>query len=148
MTPRSRAALHEAGHAVIGSSLGWLVEEIVVTETERGIEAHTVAGPPPGAGLPDAMDRLLYACGGIVAEAIQFGTDPRDAVRQSIVQGARDGHEMLACLEILRPKSKRPVILTDAADLVADRLRSLWSEVQAIAAAAEEHGVCHLRPTS
>jgi hypothetical protein len=148
MTDRSRAALHEAGHAVIGSSLGWLVEAIVVTETDKGIEAHTVAGPPADSRLPNAMDRLLYASGGIVAEAIQLATDPRDAVRRSIAQGARDGVEMLDCLELLGPKSEWPPLLDEAADSVAAQLRLRWVDVQGIAAAVEEHGICHLRPTS
>ena len=101
MMTRWRAALHEAGHAVIGFSLGWLVEQIVVSETEEGIPAHTIAMPRGDARPPTAMDRLLYASGGFIAEAIDLGTDPRDAVRRAIAQGARDGDEMLASLKLL-----------------------------------------------
>lgn len=140
----ARAALHEAGHALVAHALGWIVEEIVVMEGVQGVEAHTVAAPSPEAGPPEPWDNLRYACGGIVAEAINVGVSARMAVREVISQGARDGIQITRCLEAL--PTPRQVTLERAADDVEALLGARWPEVTAIAAALETHGVCHLRP--
>jgi hypothetical protein len=146
---REQIAVHEAGHAVIGHALGWIVGEIALSETTDGAQGHTVAGPAPGAGEPAPEDTLLYACAGIVAEALFLGTPPRDAVRQIIIQGARDGEEVVRCLSALGvPDWKNDARrLDDAADSVASRLSSSWSDVEDVAVALLKHGVCQLRPS-
>jgi hypothetical protein len=87
----ARVALREIGHAHVAHALGWIVEEVAATEGVRGVEAHTVARPPAEAGSPDPWRTLLYARGGIVAEAINVGVSGRVAVREVISHGARDG---------------------------------------------------------
>ena len=145
LVTRERAALHEAGHALVAHRLGWLVERIVVEEVNGEVEAHTVAGPPPGAGPPTACDNLLYVCGGFVAEAIQLGVASERAVRRAVEQGSRDGALIKRYLSDLAPDSERDERLDKAAQAVEVLLRREWDDVVRIKEHLVRHRVCHLK---
>jgi hypothetical protein len=132
---------------LVGHRLGWLVVEIRLTfDGDRFVDAHTIAGPPPGKPPPTAEERLVYTCAGFVAESINVGLDPRLGVRRAIEQGSRDGDQIVQLLSELGPASDAGRFLDDAIGVVADLLETEWDELRRIAETAAREGVCHFRP--
>ena len=59
-------------------------------EIDGRVEGHTVAHPPPLATADGGWEGLLYAVGGIVAQAIYHDLTGRFGVEQALAKGTRD----------------------------------------------------------
>lgn len=141
-----RAALHETGHAFVARRLCWVGGEIALPADGQEIDRHTLAGSQRPS--PNAWESLLFASGGIVAEAIQLGLPPRHALREAIRLGTRDGQTMACHLHGLVNEGSRELALDEAADLVAGLLREEWDDLLRVAEELQTNGRCNLRPLS
>lgn len=88
---RSRAAAHEAGHALVGHSAGHIIERAFVgDDPESVIPAGTAEGATALELAGDWRHALLIGVAGWCAEEVSFPGDTADR-----------GHDLSFCVELL-----------------------------------------------
>lgn len=136
------AAIHEAGHAVVGHALGWRVENMRLSAHEHGIAGSARVLPPLGAVTSHRLmlERAIGDAAGVAAEVIDRDLSTEAAVELRSTHGAGDMRNATYFLSLVYDRAQVAALI-DYAHLRAGRiLEKKWLEVLQLADAVIDAG--------